>query len=216
MKKLSMLTMIIALFAVAAYTYGQCTSGEREVKVMCIEGSGMGGECSGLAMESCCGGMSHACMCQGGMGKHEMGGCDKRYYLCCADELELNDDQRKRLKEIRFEHQKSTIHMRAYLEIMELEFEELLHQTSPDRAAVGQKITAMGELTTKIKKNHVLTRLDARSVLTKEQLENCLGGHCGCFGMGTKNIREHKSCSKTESCPGMCIEESKKCIGQCK
>ena len=98
--------------------------------------------------------------------------------------------------------------MKADLEILDLEFKELLQQTDPDRSAVGKKITEMGELKTKMKKDHIMARLNARSVLTKEQLEKCMGGQCGCLGM--KKVIEHKSCSESSS------EKGKDCSGHCR
>ena len=203
MKKISILGIILTILAMAVVAHAQCTSGSKEIQVMCVKGDGMGDECCQMSASDCCGGMGNACMVHQGMGHLDRGGCEKNFYLCCPDDLELSEDQIKRLKTLQFEYQKSTIRMRADLDIMELELKELLQKADPDRSAISKKVTAMGELKTKMKKEHILTRLDARSVLTKEQLEKCMSGHCECCGKGLKKVIEHTSCSK----------EGKKCNG---
>lgn len=207
MKKISILGIILTILAMAVVAHAQCASGSKDIQVMCIKGDGKGGECHQIGAGDCCGGMGHACMVHQGACHHNRGGCEMNFYLCCADEMELSEAQIKRLKTIRFEYKKSTIRMRADLDIMELELKQLLHKTDPDRSAVSKKVSAMGELKTKMNKEHILTSLDARSVLTKEQLEKCMSGHGGCCGKGLKKVIEHTSCSKE----GKCSEEGKKC-----
>lgn len=184
MKKVLILGVLLGTLVLVAFAHAQCMSGSGEMKVMCIKSGGMGGECCKTMGMDCCKMMGH----------HKMGGCAENCYLCCAEGLGLSDEQVKRLKVIQLEHQKSAIRMRADLEIMELELKDLLHQQAPDRSAIDDKLTAMGGLKTKMKKKHVHARLDAKSVLTKEQLEKCSHGSCGACGMGKMMI-------KRESCP---------------
>jgi Spy/CpxP family protein refolding chaperone len=87
------------------------------------------------------------------------------------------------------------------LEILELELKDLLQKSEPNRSAIDSKITAMGDLRTKMKKDHVHAYLDARSVLTKEQMEKCMHGSCDCGGVGTRKVVEHESCSPQGMCP---------------
>lgn len=183
MRKILILSVIIATFALVASAHAQCMSSGDDMKVVCIKSEGMG--------EGCC-----KMMGQKGMCHHGEEGCAGNFYLCCAKELEFNDAQVKRLKTIQFEYQKATIRMQADLEIQKLELKNLLHQPSPDRSAIDNKISEMGKLKTEMKKSHVHSRLDARSVLTKEQLEK--SGQCafGCCRMGMKKISEQGPCSK--------------------
>jgi Spy/CpxP family protein refolding chaperone len=194
-KKLSILGMAIALFTCVVLTHAQCVSGSDEMKVMCIKGEGMGEECCKKVEMECCGLMSHH-----GAGHHSTGGCEGRFFLCCAKELDLSADQVERLKTLQLEQKKSSIRMGADLEILELEFKHLLHDSEPSRSAIDGKITAMGDLKTKMKRNRVHALLDARSVLTKEQLEKSMNGSCRCCGMGLKKVMEHRTCSEEGPC----------------
>lgn len=207
MKKLSIFGIILALFTFVAFAHAQCISDDDEVKIMRVKGEGTGGEICKTIEVDCCKSVGHHC------GSHHGAfGCAERFYLCCSEEMGLSDAQIERLKEIKFEHKKSTIRMRADLEILELELTHLLHESEPNRSAIDGKITAAGDLKTKMKKNRVHTHLDARSVLTKEQLEKCTHGSCGCCGMGMKKVYEHKTCSQE----GSCSIKGKKCEGHCK
>ncbi|UCE19060.1 MAG: hypothetical protein JSV84_01560 [Gemmatimonadota bacterium] len=207
MKKVSILGMVFAIFVLVAFTHAQCLPGSDDMKVVCIKGEGAGEECCKTGAMGCCKMMG----CQG-EGHQCMGGCENRLFLCCAQELDLNESQVERLKTLQLEHKKSMIRGSADLEILELELKHLLQESEPNRSAIDNKITAIGDLQTKMKKNKVHARLDAKKVLTKEQLEKCMHGSCGCCGMGLKKVIEHKTCSKE----GSCSIESKKYEGHCK
>lgn len=132
--------------------------------------------------------------------------------MCCAKEIGLNEDQIERLKALQLEHRKARIRMRADIEIGELELKHLLHESEPNRSAIDSKIKAIGDLKTKTRKNTVDAHLDARSVLTKEQMEKCKQGSCGCCSMEVKKVIEHESCSPQEACPN----KGRQCDTHCK
>ena len=204
MRKVSILGMVLAVVALASFAQAQCMSGSGEMQIMCIKSEGAGGESCKTIEVDCCKGMGHHSGCH-----HGAFGCGENFYLCCPEALELTDAQIERLKKIKLEHKKAMIRMRADLEIAELELKHLLHETEPNRSAIDSKITAMGDLKTKMKKSKVHSHLDARSVLTKEQLEKCQHGQSGCCGMGMKKVIEHKTCKSEESCS----TKGKKCQG---
>jgi Spy/CpxP family protein refolding chaperone len=204
MKKLLVPSVLLMTLVIMTFAYAQSSCSSAEPKMMMIRATGMGGECEGMQAGKCSGDEC-AGMCQ------EMGGCEEKFFLCCAKELELTDEQVMKLKNIQFEQQKNCIRSNADLKILELELGNLLLQNEPDRAAIDKKITAMGELKTKMKRNEIYSRLDAKMVLTKEQLEkykNASGGSCG---MGMMKVIETKTCTKEGTCPGSCSEENKKC-----
>ena len=211
MKTFSVLGIGIALLAMVAFAHAQCLSGSGEMEIVCIKSDVKGGESCQTIETECC--KSIGCH---GRDHHGLFGCAERFYLCCPEAMELTDAQMKRLEEIRFEHRKSTIRMRADVEIMELELKNMMQKPDLDRTAVGRKITEVGELRTNMKKDHVFARLDAKSVLTKEQLEKCAHGQCGCCGMGIKKVIEKRSCSNEGTCSGTCSKEGNKCEGHCK
>jgi len=186
-KRASTLTILLGTFAVVTFASAQCMCGSGEMKAVCMRGGEM--------EMGCC-----------GMTGHDMKEpCADRFYLCCAEDLGLSDEQVKRLKAIQLEHRKSTVRMRADLEVMELELADLLEQPTPVRSAIDGKITAMCELRAQMRKGHIHARLDATSVLSKEQLERRCHGSCGKCGAG-KQIMGETSCSTS----------GKKCDRTCK
>lgn len=176
MKRVLIPSVFLGILALATVASAQGMPGCGEMKVMRIKGEGREVECCKM------------------VGHHRMGECGEGFYLHCADELGLSEEQMKRLKAIRSEHEKSTIKMGANLEIMELELRDLLQQETPDRAAIDRKITALGELKTKMRKDQVHAHLEARSVLTKEQLEKCGHSHGGSCGEGKERAKEGSCC----------------------
>ena len=208
MKKLTILGFILVLFAFAALTHARCISEDGEMRMACIEGEGMGQEgCRTVEMDCCQKTDQH------GLCHHGAGECEGNFFLCCAKTLELDESQMGRLKALRLEHRKSMIRMNADLEILELEFKHAFHESEPNRSTIEGKIAAMGYLKTKMKKSQVNAVLDARSVLSKKQLEKYRHGSCDCLGTGLKKAMEDGSCSKERACTGACSVESKKCQG---
>ncbi len=86
-------------------------------------------------------------------------------------ELGLNDDQVAKLKKLKSSSKKAKIRTSADIQILEIEFKELLDEKSVDKKAVESKIDAIGNLRTQIIKDCVNTKLTARELLTNEQLE---------------------------------------------
>lgn len=218
MKKMSVFGLALLLAAMTTSLYAQGMCGEKDVQVKVIKKQ-MGGKCCQMGAEGCSCGMGQACQCQHGMGMgtcmgmfHKgIGGCAENFYLCCAKELALTEDQVKGLNAIQMGVRKSAIRNQAELQIMDMELEELLDQSSPDRAAVDAKMIAIGELRTRMEREQVLAQLDARLVLSKEQLGKCKQGQCCCTGMGMMKWIE-KECDMEK---GTCSSKEGKCSGKC-
>lgn len=89
--------------------------------------------------------------------------------MAMAEELELTEQQRDQLRQIRLSTQKEVIERRAKMRILRLELRELLRADQPDRKAIEEKTKQIGELRTQIDLARVNGRVSAKSVLTAEQ-----------------------------------------------
>ena len=85
--------------------------------------------------------------------------------------LGLTDEQVSRLHRIAVDSEKASIQTRADLELRHLELRELMRAENPDQAAIMQKLDEVNALRGKMAKARVKTMLDARSVLTPEQIK---------------------------------------------
>lgn len=101
-------------------------------------------------------------------GEHHEG---QEYFLGMKDELGLSDAQVNKLKALKSESEKQAIRTKADLKILHIELHDLLQQDKVDVKAVDGKIGKIGELQMKMLKAHVHTELDARNILTPEQLK---------------------------------------------
>lgn len=100
-------------------------------------------------------------------GEHREG---HEFFLGMKDELGLSEEQVAKLSALKSESEKQAIRTKADLEILRIELHDLLSQDKVDVKAVDGKIEKMGELQTKMHKEHVHTKLDAKNILTSEQL----------------------------------------------
>ncbi len=116
-------------------------------------------------------GEKHSCgmKCQGMMEGEHHGGHE--FFLGMKDELEFSDEQVAKLKALKNETEKQKIRTKADLEILQIELHDLLSQDKVDVKAVDAKVEKMGELQTKMHKAHIHAKLDAKSILTLEQLK---------------------------------------------
>jgi Spy/CpxP family protein refolding chaperone len=85
-------------------------------------------------------------------------------------ELELTDNQRDRIRDLRTAHQKDMVKRRADLRIARIELRELI-DSDADRAQIDAKIEQIGQLRTEMQKAQVGHRLEVKELLTPEQLE---------------------------------------------
>jgi Spy/CpxP family protein refolding chaperone len=85
--------------------------------------------------------------------------------------LDLSETQRKKLADIRDQHAKAAINGRASMQLAQLDLRKLLRADKPDVGAVERQIDKIASLRATLDKNRVTGMLDARAVLTPEQLE---------------------------------------------
>ena len=87
------------------------------------------------------------------------------------EDLDLTDGQRKKLAEIRDTHAKTAINQRASVELASLDLRKLMRADKPDVGAVERQIDKIASLRAALAKNRVTGLLEARALLTPEQLE---------------------------------------------
>lgn len=218
MKKMSICFTVFTIIAMATIAYAQCADVEDcQVKVIRINAETAGDQMVWTAnADDCCGGetcgsMGQGCSSMKGMGHHGKGNCGHGCFLCCAKALELSDTQVSKLKAMKMDAKKAAIRNQAELDILNLELKDMLHDMDVSRSAIDGKLDKVGGLKAKMATSKVRTLLDARDVLSKEQLEKCMGGMCGCGdGMGMmKVMKKHKAMGSTCTCEGG------KCTGEC-
>jgi len=94
----------------------------------------------------------------GGMGSPEM-----------QKKLNLTDDQRTRLADIRDRQARAAIPIRSDLEIAGLDMRKLMRADKPDSKAIDAQIDKMAGLRARLQKSRVASMLEARAVLTPAQ-----------------------------------------------
>ena len=85
--------------------------------------------------------------------------------------LGLTDDQVARLHKIGIDSEKASVQMRADMQLRHIELRELMRADNPDREAIMQKLDQINALQGKMEKARVANLLDARAVLTPDQLK---------------------------------------------
>lgn len=93
------------------------------------------------------------------------------FFLNQAEELGLSDEQVAKLRSIRTETQKALIRKQADLRVAQIELEELLQNPTAKRADLEAKAKEVQRLQSEVWLTAFRARLDAREVLTSEQLK---------------------------------------------
>jgi Spy/CpxP family protein refolding chaperone len=83
--------------------------------------------------------------------------------------LNLSDDQRTKLADIRDRQTRAAIPIRSDLEIAGLDLRKLMRAEKPDQKAIDAQIDKMAGLRARLQKSRVASMLEARAVLTPEQ-----------------------------------------------
>ncbi len=109
----------------------------------------------------------------GGMGRGRMGmgpGGPGRHFGAILRQLDLRDPQKERLREIHERQARRDIQSRADLQLARLDLRKLMTADRPDPGAIDQQIDRMARMRADQAKQHVAAFLEARSLLTPEQL----------------------------------------------
>lgn len=159
-----------------------------------------------------------------GQGMHQMmgqmhdGGCammggghTQGFFLNQAEELGLNDSQVARLEKLKSETQKGLIRQQADMKVVQLELNELLKDANANRANLESKAKKVEELRSDMRMTAFNAQLDARAVLTPEQLQKVKFAQCDGMMMQMGSDGNAGSCplmgNKSESSDGMTQHE---------
>ena len=88
-----------------------------------------------------------------------------------AKQLNLSNDQKKKLRDIGDRMMRQAIRRRSDIELAMLDLRNLLHEDNPDQARVNRQIDQIASLRADQAKAAIGARLEARQVLTREQRE---------------------------------------------
>ena len=169
---------------------GAGAGGQRRVIVRRFMQGGAGGGATGCG-PMCCRGMG------GPMGGPGMGGpgMGRGGFAGALHALDLTDAQRAKLADIHERQMRRDIQARADLAIARLDLRKAMRAEKPEAFAINAQIDKVARLRTDMAKSHVASLLEARALLTPEQLKK-LGemraqgpgagapGQGGGFGMG--------------------------------
>ena len=86
-----------------------------------------------------------------------------------ADRLELSDEQKKQLDDIRIRYSKEIVKQKAELEIVEIDLEALLNKSEFNLSEVKEVLKKVESAKTQIKYLRVEAFVEARKILTNEQ-----------------------------------------------
>ena len=91
-------------------------------------------------------------------------------------ELNLSENQRERIAEVRESHQRERIQSQADLKLARLELRKLMRAEDPDQDAIDDQIDRMSSIRAEMMKSRVGQRLEVREILTPEQLNQLRDG----------------------------------------
>ena len=84
-------------------------------------------------------------------------------------ELKLTDEQKEKMKDLKFETEKKQIELRSKLEVSRLELGRLLFSDTPDKPAIEKKMNEVTANETALKMNKLNGWFEANKNLTPEQ-----------------------------------------------
>jgi len=91
-----------------------------------------------------------------------------------AVNLNLSEDQIKKLQDLRLEYQKETLELKNALRVKRLELQALLASNEVDENKASSIVEEIGKLSTDIWKKSIHYRLEMRKIFTEEQWNKLL------------------------------------------
>ena len=85
------------------------------------------------------------------------------------DPLELTEDQKEQIEELRISCKKDLLPLKNKLKVMDAELQEMVMAENPDSRAINKKIEGIGSVRTEIQKIQTSNRLKIRGLLTEKQ-----------------------------------------------
>ena len=107
-------------------------------------------------------------------------------------DLNLSDEQKKKIEAITDRQRRDGIKARADLELAGLDLRKLMRADAPDRSAINSQIDKVTSMRGTLRKAQVAAMLDMRAVLTPDQLKKWNDarpmGRGGMSGMGGRRM----------------------------
>jgi len=100
------------------------------------------------------------------------------------EQLNLTDDQKSKLADIRDRQVRAAIPIEADLRIAGLDLRKLLRAERPNQQAIDAQIDRVAGLRARLQKSHVASMLEARAVLTPAQQKLLREHRGGMMGRG--------------------------------
>ncbi|MGH7731762.1 MAG: Spy/CpxP family protein refolding chaperone [Candidatus Eiseniibacteriota bacterium] len=85
------------------------------------------------------------------------------------EKLNLTDDQKSRLADIRDRHERAAVPIQGDLRIASLDLRKLMRADRPDQRAIDAQIDRIASLRASLQKSRIAGQLEARAVLTPAQ-----------------------------------------------
>jgi len=107
--------------------------------------------------------------------------------------LDLTDAQRGKFAAIHERQQRRTIQAQADLKLARLDLRKLMKADAPSATAINAQIDRLARMRADLQKSHVATRLEARALLTPEQLKQLREAKPGPLGRRMRTQRYSES-----------------------
>lgn len=117
--------------------------------------------------------------------------------------LELTDEQKQKLRELRFDLARYMVKLRADLKVARLELEHLMNQDSPRANDAKVKVAQVNQARSKMLQRSVAHRLELKKILTPEQQEKLrsIKDRGRFFGCGARQGRPFRTGEVKERMP---------------
>ncbi len=172
MKRLTVVVAVVFIFALAALVYGD------------MGDQGMGS------------GMMSGCDCGMGMGERMMQG--EHPMMKHLMGLNLDEQQKALIGEIKSRMMKETIRRTADMHIVQIELKDLLSQEPVDMKAVETKLRQLETMKTDMHLSHLRAMEDVKTKLTPEQRKKFKEMHAAGHMMEGMGKMHDQECSKTK------------------
>ena len=108
-----------------------------------------------------------------------------------AQEIGLNPEQEKKLRDLRTEFSKESVRRTAEIRVAEIDLDSLLEQDQWDVAKIEPKVKQVAALRGDLRLARIKTLAAGRAVLTPQQLEKLMHVGHRMRGMGGEGMMEH-------------------------
>jgi len=97
------------------------------------------------------------------------GGARQEFARPLMEKLNLTDEQRKTMQEMRLKHQKELIPIQGKLKEKRLDLKAEMMADEPNQSKINSIVDEIGKLRTELQKKQIAHRLAIRNILTDEQ-----------------------------------------------